>query len=402
MATKQAAQTSQSPLLKAIAFLDKNKVESHVVNLDPAMQMVSAPHIPTGSIVLDYLIGGRPNKHGVPPCPGIPAGRVTNLYGREASGKTTLALQICAQAIAAGGTACYIDWEHEVEISYAEKLGVPVYDNTKFIYVQPETLEDGFQYIVAMAMHGVSVIVLDSVGAAMPRIQAEVSIDEEGKDLRMGILAARWSTFFPKMKRIIAKTNTAIVGISQLREKIGGMGGYGDQYTVVGGNSWKFYPSVRIYLRPAGQEKSKIHNPITNQMVEMTTGMKVKARLDKCKVSDSAQHEMELYMRSGTGVDDLRSMIEMALAYKVMKKGGAFYTWTLPDGTEIKGQGLEKFRESVIKVPKYMEVLMAQLQPKWNAHVVQESTFVDEDDLSDFDEPDEGVDAESLLKEFSK
>ena len=119
MATKQSAQTSQSPLSKALAFLEKNKVESHVVSLDPSMQMVSSPHIQTGSMVLDYLIGGRPNQHGVAPCPGIPCGRITNLYGREASGKTTLALQICAQAIKSGGTACYIDWEHEVEIRYA-------------------------------------------------------------------------------------------------------------------------------------------------------------------------------------------------------------------------------------------------------------------------------------------
>ena len=355
-------------------------------------------------MVLDYLIGGRPNQHGVAPCPGIPCGRITNLYGREASGKTTLALQICAQAIKSGGTACYIDWEHEVEIRYAEKLGVPVYDQGKFILVQPETLEDGFQMIVAMAMHGVSVIVLDSVGAAMPRIQAEVSIDEEGKDLRMGILASRWSTFMPKMKRIIAKTNTAIVGISQLREKIGGMAGYGDQYTVVGGNAWKFYPSVRIYLRPAGQEKSKVHNPITNQMVEMTTGMKVKARLDKCKVSDSAQHEMEMYFRSGYGVDDLRSLIEMAISYKIMKKAGAFYAWTKPDGVEVKGQGMEKFRDNIQSVPKYLELIMAQLQPKWSEHIVQESKFVDEDDdLSELDLDDGSEeDAESLIKELKK
>jgi recombination protein RecA len=377
MATKKLG--SSSSLQNALALLRSKKVESHVVPLDPSHQKQSLPHIPTGSLILDYLIGGRLNEYGVPPCPGYPKGRIINLYGKEASGKTTLALTACAQVIKSGGTAAYIDWEHEVEIHYAKKLGVPVYNEDQFALIQPDTLEDGFKVIIALIMSGVDLIVLDSVGAGMTNVQLAQTLSDEGSDIRMGLVASRWSQFLPKMKTLISKTGTCIIGISQIRDKIGGMG-HGDQITVVGGNAWKFYPSVRIYLRPAGKEKMKVFNPITNAMEEQPGGMKVKARLDKCKVSDSAHHEMELYMKSGSGVDDDRSLVEMGLAHKFVKKGGAWYEWILPSGEAVKAQGVNKLIEGMHATPNYRDIMIQQLQASLAKNVVLDSTMVDDDD----------------------
>lgn len=246
----------------------------------------SMAHVPTGSMVIDYLIGGVPNALGVQPCPGLPRKRVTQLWGQEGSGKTTIALTSAAATIAAGGCVFYVDWENAVVLDYALALGVPIGDETKFVMVQPSTLEEGIKLIQIAAVGGADLIIIDSVGAAVPANIAERGVEEAGEQARVGLAAKVWSEFLPHLRALILRSNSAVLGISQVRAKIGGMGN-GPQTEPSGGWAWKFYSDVRIEIRRIQQEKTKLVNMLTNKTEERVTGSIVKAKMVKCKLSDA-------------------------------------------------------------------------------------------------------------------
>jgi len=173
----------------------------------------SIPHISTGCIALDYLIGGKENEKGIRPCPGIPRGRFSLIYGQPGAGKTTIALQTCASICNDGGTAVYIDWENEVEPKYAQALGVPVTDRSKFLLFQPTTMEDGLTIMTKLSASGVDLIVMDSIGSAVPK---EFFEKKEGEAPQIGLNARKWSNYLPKFKKVIKKYDTAVIAISQL------------------------------------------------------------------------------------------------------------------------------------------------------------------------------------------
>lgn len=351
-----ALQTAMAGLSKAIP-----NMEDVVAHLDTKTLQEPSPHIPTGSLVIDYLIGGIPNRYGVRPCPGIPRGKIMNLYGEAGAGKTTLALTIAASTCEMGGTVAYIDWENEVEPRYAEALGVPVTDSSKFLLLQPSTLEEGFKIMWAMAQSGVDLIVVDSVGAGVP--EDWFKSDDKGEQGRVGMVAAKWSKFLPEVKVVAKRSNTAILGISQLRSKIS-TGGYGGPTTQAqGGKAWQFYSCTRMMLRVIGKEKEKVFNHLTGKSDDQVTGTKVKAKLDKCKVSGAFGHEQMFYLKSGYGIDDERTIIEIALAYNIVKKGGAWYSWTAPDGTLVKGQGMTGFRNLLEARDNAYGEIFAQIEP---------------------------------------
>ena len=364
--TKKAA--GSSALTKAMDGLKKTlpHIEDEVVaRLDTKTLREPSPHIPTGSLVIDYLIGGVPNRYGVRPCPGIPRGKIMNLYGEAGAGKTTLALTAAASTCALGGTVAYIDWENEVEPRYAEVLGVPVTDSTKFLLLQPSTLEEGFKIMWAMAQSGVDLIVVDSVGAGVP--QDWFKSDEKGEQGRVGMVAAKWSKFLPEVKVVAKRSNTAILGISQLRSKISTGMSRGPTTQAQGGKAWTFYSCTRMMLRVFGKEKEKVFNHLTGKAVEQVTGTKVKAKLDKCKVSGAFGHEQEFYLKSGYGIDDERTIIEIAIAYNIVKKGGAWYSWTAPDGTLVKGQGMAGFRNLLGERDNAFHEIFSQIEPHLSA-----------------------------------
>lgn len=331
-----------SPLMKAHAEAMKVIEEDPIVQIDVSTLRETLPHISTGSIVLNYLIGGRVNAYGVPPCPGFPRGRISNLYGNAGAGKTTTALQAAAEVCKAGGTCLYLDWEHEVVPSYARALGVPIERKDKFMLAQPDTLEDGLIMLVTYASAGVDLIIIDSVGAAKPKAIENRDLKEMGENIRMGLVASKWSDFLPTLKKVIAKTNTCIVAISQLRATMNAKGSDSDAQ---GGNAWKFYSSVRLKLAMIKKETTKVYNPITGGKDDQVTGTIVKARLDKCKVSDAAYHEQILYLTQGKGFDNTRTVIEIAVAHKIIKKAGAWVKWMMPSGEELAGQGMDKFQK---------------------------------------------------------
>lgn len=348
-------------LEKANAILGKNSADDQVtLNNDDLVE--SMPHISTGSIVIDNLIGGKLNAHGNPICPGIPKGRIVNLYGHESSGKTTLALTACKEVYERGGTVAYIDFEHAISPLYAQRLGVPILDPKHFTLIQPTTLEDGFKYMWVYVMAGVDLVVVDSVGACVSKREMEKKVNEQGSLAQVGGIARMWSQFLPKLKAKMSKSGTAMIAIAQIRDNISTMG-YGDSTTVQGGKAWKFYSAIRIKLQRLSQEKSMVYDPMTHKKVKQTTANKIKIKLEKNKVGATQNHEAYFYIQQGEGIDNIRSLIDTGIAHKVIKKGGAWITWSV-NGEDKKAQGFDNFKQLIL-----MENLVSDLQQSVMPHI---------------------------------
>lgn len=366
----------------------KKSADDWRVELDPDSLKEPLPHIATGSIVFDFLIGGEANRHGVQPCPGVPRKRVTQIWGHESAGKTTFALSVAAQACRDGGTVLYVDWENAIVPDYAEALGVPVTDQERFELVQPDTLEDGLKLAVIYALAGVDLIVFDSVGAAVPARIANRDLSDVGEQARVGELQAVWSQELPNLRSACVKKNAAVLGISQIRAKIGGMG-RGPKTQPQGGNAWKFYSDVRLELRKYKTEKTKLYDALIHKKDDRVTGSVSRAKVIKCKLSNSQGREALFYLRHGEGIDDVRSMMEIGVSHGVIKKGGAWLTWTTPDGEEIKVQGTENFRKELLDHPEWVDLLRSQVVPHLGGQTFEE----------DHMEEDEETDVDALLAE---
>jgi recombination protein RecA len=391
--TKKGGKAS-SPLLQARELLKGAfKSTEWQTDLDPRRAKQAQEVLSTNSVVINALISGPVNEYGVTPCPGLPKGRITNLYGKEGSGKTTLALEVSAETIRKGGTVCYIDWEHEIVPSYAMSLGVPIGDDSKFMLCQPDTLEEGIAILYTMVSAGVDLVVLDSVGAGVPKAYFDKAIKDTAEGARLGLNAATWSQFLPKLKARINKTRSTIIGISQIRDAINTMG-YGDNFTVQGGKAWKFYSALRIRLQPIGQEKASEYSAVVNKSADRVVGSRIKAKLDKCKVSPQQNNETVFYIRYGEGIDDLRSLIEIGIAHKLIKKSGSWFEWLDPDGESVRFQGMEKFRGAFSTDPKKHRLLEKQVLPYLGAassttgeeeddDLFGDDTFQDDEDLKE-------------------
>lgn len=317
------------------------------VALDGDVLKESLPHLSSGSDVVDYLIGGEKNAFGVPPCPGLPRGRVSQVWGHESAGKTTLALEAASKTCADGGSVLYVDWENDIVPDYAANLGVPITDSNRFELLQPETLEDGIKFAAAYAAAGVDLIVFDSIGAAIPRRLAHrdaLDVAEQGK---IGELQSVWSQELPNLKRVIARTGTHIMGISQVRATMAAMG---KKSKPQGGNAWKFYSSVRLELRRVQNEKARELNVLTYRTDERVVGGIIKVTAVKCKMSRSQGREEIFYIRWGEGIDNVRTIMEIAIAHGIIKKAGAgWMTWEGCPAGPYKVQGSEKMRAYLIE-----------------------------------------------------
>ena len=336
---------------------------------------------------MDYLIGGEPNKWGVAPCPGFPRGRVAQVWGHESAGKTTLALQACAKVCAAGGTALYIDWENDIVPDYAENLGVPITDPSKFELLQPESLEDGIKYAMAYAAAGVDLVVFDSIGAAIPRRLAERDALDTAEQGKIGELQSIWSQELPNLKRVIAQSGTAVIGISQIRATMARMG---KQTQPQGGNAWKFYSSVRLELRRVKNEEASEHNVLTHKSESRIVGGIIKVTAIKCKMSRSQGRAEIFYIRWGEGIDNVRTIMEIAISHGIIKKGGAgWMVWENCPSGPMKLQGTEKMRSHLISNPDQYEQLRAVVIPLLGEGAAD--NFTDEADELDEDGVFEGI-----------
>ncbi len=273
--------------------------------------------ISTGSLSLDLALGGI----------GLPRGRIIEVFGPESSGKTTIALHVCAEAQKAGGIAAIIDAEHAFDPSWGKKLGVEL---DTLLVSQPSSGEEAMQITeMLVKSNAVDVIVIDSVAALVPRQELEGEIG----DSHVGLQARLMSQSMRKLTGAIAKSKTSVIFINQIREKIGGMS-YGSPETTPGGRALKFYASVRVDVRRIGQLKDG----------EEVVGQRVKTKIVKNKVAPPFRIA-EFDMMHTNGISYEGDLIDMGIAHKIISKSGAWFKY----GETYIGQGKEKARNYLME-----------------------------------------------------
>ncbi|MBQ8568410.1 MAG: recombinase RecA [Oscillospiraceae bacterium] len=324
---KLTDEEKRKALSMAIAQLEKQYGKGAVMRLGEAYSY-NVDHIPTGSMTLDLALG----------IGGVPRGRIVEVYGPESSGKTTVALQVVAEAQKLGGTAAFIDVEHALDPVYAKALGVDV-DN--LLVSQPDSGEQALEIMESLVRSGaIDCIVLDSVAAMVTKAE----IDGEMGDTHVGQLARLMSQAMRKLTSVISKTNCVAIFINQVREKIGVM--YGNPETTPGGRALKFYASVRIEVR-----KSEV---IKNG--SEIVGNRTKCKIVKNKVAPPFK-ECEFDMLYGQGVSRTGEVIDMAAELDVVKKSGAWYSYK----DQKIGQGREAAKDYIKNNPEVMKEIEEQV-----------------------------------------
>ena len=292
----------------ALTQIEKQFGKGSVMRLGEAAKNNAVEAIPTGSLALDLALGIN----------GIPKGRITEIYGPESSGKTTVAAQVVAQAQKQGGLAAYVDVEHAVDPTYFQNLGVDI-DN--LLISQPSTGEEALEVVDALVRsNAISIVVLDSVAALVPKAE----IEGEMGDSHMGLQARLMSQALRKITGSLNKTGTAAIFINQLREKIGVM--FGNPETQPGGRALKFYSSVRLDVRRVETLKAG------NDMV----GIRTRVKVVKNKVAPPFK-QAEFDIMFGQGISRSGSIIDIGTELGIINKAGAFYSY---NGERI-GQGRE-------------------------------------------------------------
>lgn len=297
------------------------------------------PTISTGSIMVDYALGVN----------GIPRGRITEIYGPEASGKTTLALQVIAQAQKAGGYAAFVDAEHAFDPKYARALGI---NTDELLVSQPDSGEQALEITETLIRSGaLDVIVIDSVAALVPRAELE----GEMGDSHMGLQARLMSQALRKITGVVSKTRTACVFINQVREKIGVM--FGNPETTTGGRALKFYSSVRIDIRRIGAIKKG----------DEVLGNRTKVKIAKNKVAPPFK-VVEFNILYGQGISRISEILDLAVEYDIIEKRGSWYRYEgepIGQGTDAAMQFLEEDTELCGKIEGIVrEKLMPSEKPE--------------------------------------
>ncbi len=294
----------------------------------PAKQIES---ISTGALSLDIALGVG----------GVPRGRITEIYGPESSGKTTVALHIIAEAQKQGGEVAFIDAEHALDPSYAQKLGV---DIDRLIVSQPDTGEEALEIAEALARSGaIDVIVVDSVAALVPKAEIAGIMG----DSHVGLHARLMSQALRKLTSVINKSNTVAIFINQLREKVGVM--YGNPEVTTGGRALKFYSSVRIDIRRIEAIKDGAN----------IIGNRTRAKVVKNKVAPPFK-EAEFDIMFGEGISKEGSIIDIAVEMDVLQKGGSWYSY---NGDRI-GQGRDKVKEFLKEHPELTDEIYDKIMQR--------------------------------------
>jgi len=297
----------------AIANIEKQFGKGSIMRLGEK-KVMDVPAISTSCLSLDAAIG----------IGGVPRGRVVEIYGPESGGKTTLALHIVGQAQKAGGVAAYIDAEHAMDAQYARKLGVNVDD---LFISQPDSGEQGLEIAEALVRSGgVDVLVIDSVAALVPRAE----LDGEMGDSLPGLQARLMSQALRKLTAVVARSNTCLIFINQIREKIGVM--FGNPETTTGGRALKFYSSVRLEIRRTSSIKDG----------DAVVGNRTKVKVVKNKVAPPFK-ESEFDIMYGEGISREGDLLDLAVENKIVEKSGAWFSFK----GERLGQGRENAKNLI-------------------------------------------------------
>jgi len=328
MAAATMQDDKKKALNLAISQIEKNCGKGSIMRMG-ADQRVKIDAIPTGAINLDAAIG----------IGGVPRGRVTEIYGPESSGKTTLCLHVVANAQKLGGVAAYIDAEHALDTEYARKLGVDV---EALLISQPDTGEQALEICEILVRSGaVDVVVIDSVAALVPKAEIEGDMG----DSHMGLQARLMSQALRKLTGAIARSNTSVVFINQLREKVGVM--FGNPETTTGGKALKFYASLRLDIRRIGPVKEK----------EDVVGSHVRVKVVKNKVAPPFK-QAEFDIMYAEGISHASLVLDIAAEAGIIDKSGAWYSYK---GQKI-GQGRENSKMYLKDNPALMMEVEAQVK----------------------------------------
>ncbi|MGC3981983.1 MAG: recombinase RecA [Steroidobacteraceae bacterium] len=318
-------------LVAALGQIEKQFGKGSVMRLGDATESYEVDAVSTGSLGLDIALGVG----------GLPRGRVIEIYGPESSGKTTLTLQVIAEAQRLGGTAAFVDAEHALDPVYAEKLGVNVKD---LLVSQPDTGEQALEITDMLVRSGaVDVVVVDSVAALTPKAE----IEGEMGDSHMGLQARLMSQALRKLTGNIKRSNTIVIFINQIRMKIGVM--FGNPETTTGGNALKFYASVRLDIRRTGAIKNG----------EEVVGNQTRVKVVKNKVAPPFR-EAEFEIMYGQGISRNGEIIDMGVAQNLIEKSGSWYSY---NGERI-GQGKENAKSFLEQRPEVAREIEGKLREK--------------------------------------
>ena len=312
----------------AITQIDRQFGKGSIMRMGDR-NVVDVRAIPTGSLALDVALGVG----------GIPRGRVTEIYGNEGSGKTTLCLSIVAQAQKEGGVAAFIDAEHALDPSWAAKVGV----NVEELYIsQPDTGEQGLEIVDVLVRSGaVDIIVVDSVAALAPRAELEGDMG----DAHVGLQARLMSQAMRKLRGVINKTKTCLIFTNQIREKIGVM--FGNPETTPGGRALKFYSSVRIEMRHGASIKNG----------QEIVGNQMRASIRKNKVAPPfRQAEFDIMFDEGISIEG--NLLDVGVEHNIVQKSGSWLSY----GSERLGQGRENSKQYLKDNPEIMQQIEREIR----------------------------------------
>jgi recombination protein RecA len=308
----------------AVGQIEKQFGKGSIMRMGQRGAVQPVEYIPTGAISIDYALG----------IGGVPRGRVIEIFGPESSGKTTLALQVIAQAQKLGGMAAFVDAEHALDAAYAKKLGVDI-DN--LLVSQPDNGEQALEIVeVLIRSGGVDVVVVDSVAALVPRAE----IEGEMGDAQMGLQARLMSQALRKLTGVVSKSKTCLVFINQLREKIGVM--FGNPETTTGGRALKFYASVRIDIRRIASIKDG----------DAVIGGRTRVKIVKNKVAPPFR-EAEFDIMYGEGISREGDLLDLAVDKRIIEKSGAWFAF----GGDRLGQGRENVKAFLRDNPDILKVI---------------------------------------------
>ena len=331
----------QKALEMALSQIEKQFGKGAVMKLGDAAAKISISTIPSGCLELDYALGVG----------GIPRGRIIEIYGPESSGKTTIALHAIAEAQKLGGTAAFIDAEHALDPVYAENLGVDVDE----LYIsQPDTGEQALEIAEALCRSGaIDIVVIDSVAALVPKAELEGDMG----DSHVGLQARLMSQALRKLTGVVSKSNTIVIFINQLREKVGVM--FGNPETTTGGKALKFYASIRMDVRKLDSIKNGTE----------FVGSRTRIKVVKNKVSPPFK-TAEFDIIYGEGISRESSVLDMAVEHKIISKTGAWYSYNdmrMAQGRDNARMFLKDNKELCAeieaKVREKLDALMAKEDP---------------------------------------
>lgn len=389
MAAKKPATSSVIYQRAAAAILKSTKkkpVEKHKGAL---------PSVPSGSFVIDDLIGGAPASDGKPVCPGYPRRRITEVFGAESSGKTTAALEAIAEVQKRGEVAMFLDFEHALHHEYAEKVGVK-FDNKTLMVIEPDNLEEGIKMIYVGIMTGMSLIVVDSVASMVTKDEMEKGIDKASS---IGDRARAFAKFLPRIVVWLTKEitenpqGTALVFINQTRALIstsgGGYGGGGEDNTT-GGKALKFFAYLRLRFTRIRSDVWKKKDRISGKEKSYPYGNHTQVKVIKSKIDGKQGYTADIFIRFGLGIDDLHSLIEGGINNKIISKNGASLGF---NGQTFRGK--EALRTYLSKDEKSTQELRKKLLEVLKTEIAPPEEGIDDDDImmADF-APDSDGDAE--------